>query len=928
MAHRWDNDVEFLGSVPGGGQGNLIIGNAASSNRRTPADVMVPNDTMIIKIEETGRHETTLCTLISSTEMQRTRVLDRWDRTGALTTPIQTLNLQKVDFSAGTLYCAGTLPQPANIVLQPDGTFAYADEVRRTVIFPLIANIQAPISAISNGQVVFAVSGLATGDNLGGLFLYNSAGDAGTINNIDIFAAGTVGSPRAGILVRQRMDIAAAFFRTDLSVYTPIGGSVVRRKVHSLARGVSGAEDAWMGEAVRRGSDAIGAYTEMEVVARDRQTSEVPFARARSYGTADDRYEVLKPLGLPRVAQKSGVRAGTAARVDADERLYYNDVDRGIGEIPLSQGAYRAIVASIADLRLLTPEGFQDGEVVLVTGSAARGDGDMFEVSWSSGSSTADNGVDVFKPDVQTGGAPWTGAGRFLAIAPIRAIKFANGAATPSVAGGAIFTAADTPPAGGITNFTNFRNNKRIKLQPGSADCILVQSNGVLELPERVNFTLRSVANGGTPIFLERENGVISMVGGAGVTLPWVSVVDYGAVGGNASSDTAAFQNAIASGARVVYVPYDSSAYRINAQLTLSANQKLLSLEGATIQKAFNGDLLNMNANNCGIEGLIVTGDGANYTGRGAVIASGSDQFIKDSKIYGMAGYCLEFTANDAGLRFRASNSVFRRDTSVANYDTTAFAVKLPGTDSNGNRYFDNCYTEGGAFIDISGAANTRVLGGNFTTFSMGSTASRSIIVGNRIASLGNTITIDGSDNVFEGNVCAGNIATTSGSQRNFIGQNVYLDGGTVTDAATAVPNDMNRVYDLVATITPTWGADGTSPSLGNGTLTGWVAKSGRVVYVQISLGIGSTTTVGTNDWWFQLPSPYSNWTPAAVFIGNFRILDSGTGFYGGVARFSSADNKIRPYTSDFAANGVRAGTPITWANGDSLELSLVYFCN
>lgn len=547
MAFRIDNDVEFFATVAGGtgGTGNLIIGDAVSVNRRTPSGVMSPGDTMIIKSEEAGQHETTLCTLLSSTEMARTRVIDRWDRTGALNTPIESLNLAKVAFSSGQLICGNTIPQPMNIVLQPDGTFAYGDAIRATVFFDLIEDIQDPLSDISNGQVVMAVSGLVAGDQLGGLFLYDADGDNGTIDNLSIFAPGTVGAPRPGILIRQHLDISAFFFREDLSIYAPTTGSILKQ--HTLAQGVAGAADAWMGSRVARGTNGDGAYTDHELVARDRQASVVPFARSRSFGSGFDKFEVLKPLGLPSAAQKSDIKPGTLARVEtADKKIWYYDADRGIGEIPLIDSAWRAIVGNVAALRALTPDGYRDGERVLVAGSTARGD-DFFEVEWSSGSSTADNNVDVFKPTLHDDGAPWVDAGRFLAVAPIRAIKFADEDATPSVAGSTVFTAADVSPPGGITAFDDFRNNKRIKLQPGAADVVIKQANGALELPGRVDFTLRSIANGGWPVIFEKENGVVSMIaGGVGAVDPTVvvitgSVPDNGALG---AANMAAWQAA------------------------------------------------------------------------------------------------------------------------------------------------------------------------------------------------------------------------------------------------------------------------------------------------------------------------------------------------------------------------------------------------
>lgn len=55
---------------------------------------------------------------------------------------------------------------------------------------------------------------------------------------------------------------------------------------------------------------------------------------------------------------------------------------------------------------------------------------------------------------------------------------------------------------------------------------------------------------------------------------------------------------------------------------------------------------------------------------------------------------------------------------------------------------------------------------------------------------------------------------------------------------------------------TPTWSAQSTAPSLGNGSLIGRYMKIGRTVYVFIRLTVGSTTTFGTGSWSFSLPFP------------------------------------------------------------------------
>ena len=517
MAFRIDNDVEFLGTIAGGngGQGNLIIGQAASVNRRTPADVMNTNDQMIIKIEESGQHETTLCTLISSTEMVRTRVLDRYDRTGALTTPVQSLNLQKVNFSNGTLNCIGSIPQPLNITLQPDGTFAYTDAIRASVFYDLVADIQDPLSNIADNQVVFAVAGLVASDELGGLFLYDAGGDEGTVDDLDIFDAGTVGNPRAGILIRQRIDAAAAFFREDLSIYPPT--TVARQKIFALPYDDAAVANAWMASRVQRGADGNGAYTDFDITARDRQASEVPFLRARSYGSAFDFIDFLKPLGLPSVALLTDLKSGMLSRVAADEKLYYYDPNRGRSEILLSDGGARGRVATAAALRLLTPDGYNDNDYVDVDGYLSSGDGAGFRVYWSSGSTTADDGIDVFKPTAHFNTSSWTEAGRFLRFAPLRNQTFTNSDPAPVAVSGCLWTTAATVPAGGYTNII-IGNNRMIILRVGATASVLKHnangSAGRFDLPQNADYPLTpNMAD----LLLYQENGVVSILASGAV---------------------------------------------------------------------------------------------------------------------------------------------------------------------------------------------------------------------------------------------------------------------------------------------------------------------------------------------------------------------------------------------------------------------------
>lgn len=402
-------------------------------------------------------------------------------------------------------------------VIGPDGRLLNGKAVRDSVIFPDIVTLQAR-DDLADGDIFFTFSSLYTpsggGPSTGagpGLLLQYDIDSAAAPNGVTVFDLSS-GAP--GRLIKASLEIQAEFIRNQWSIYAD-GSGVSRLKSHALARGAAGADAAWQGFKVQRGSDGAGAYTELLSVDNDRHAGlETPFTRLRSYGGADDYFEAVKPLKLPVVAAKANVRAGLLAGVaTSDGRIWYNHPTRGFGEIPLQEGPFRAIATNVADLRNLTPDGYRDGEVVLVAGSTFRGD-ESFEVMWASASAAADNSTDVFKPTLHANGDPWVEPGRFIAVAPIRAIKFANSDATPSVAGSGVFTAPDVAPPAGITAFDEFRNNKRIKLQPGAVDVVIVQANGALELPGRSNFVLRSIANGGSPVIFEKENGVVTMIGG------------------------------------------------------------------------------------------------------------------------------------------------------------------------------------------------------------------------------------------------------------------------------------------------------------------------------------------------------------------------------------------------------------------------------
>ena len=111
---------------------------------------------------------------------------------------------------------------------------------------------------------------------------------------------------------------------------------------------------------------------------------------------------------------------------------------------------------------------------------------------------------------------------------------------------------------------------------------------------------------------------------------------------------------------------------------------------------------------------------------------------------------------------------------------------------------------------------------------------------------------------------------------------------------------------------TPTWTAT-SNPDIGNGTLTGKYTIIGKTCHLNIYLLAGSTTTYGTGEWIFSIPKTASGATES----GTVKILDSGTGWFDLVCKFSNTTTIYIP--------PVTASYPMTWAENDTLWLNITY---
>src|SRR5688572_10628259 len=81
-------------------------------------------------------------------------------------------------------------------------------------------------------------------------------------------------------------------------------------------------------------------------------------------------------------------------------------------------------------------------------------------------------------------------------------------------------------------------------------------------------------------------------------------------------------------------------------------------------------------------------------------------------------------------------------------------------------------------------------------------------------------------------------------------------------------------------TYTPAWTAIGTQPAIGNGTLNGAyrMATEGDLVIARLQFVAGSTSTYGTQQWLFSVPTAAAASANAILqTAGAMYILDSGS---------------------------------------------------
>ncbi|WP_217427671.1 glycosyl hydrolase family 28-related protein, partial [Pseudomonas aeruginosa] len=391
-----------------------------------------------------------------------------------------------------------------------------------------------------------------------------------------------------------------------------------------------------------------------------------------------------------------------------------------------------------------------------------------------------------------------------------------------------------------------------------------------------------------------------------------VVVTNYGATGNGTTDDTAAIQAAIAAAGPYSDVVFPSGTYLITSTLTSLTGQRWLGRggqRGTTIKKGANIDMVVVGTLSTILD-INLEGVGATYTGKGFRIVSGFSQTITRCRAVNMGGNPMWFDVDAGG----GANVTCFEGYPV---DPDAYAgIQIAGDTGAHPRFFRGIWLSGANFALGPGGGNGGSLSEFYIRTFVFDPTSTLFHISNGRCSTPST-TIRGFDHSIDGVAFPGPLTLDSAQGINF-GPSCGINNNFAE-----VNSQYNAVYIQRRTYTPTWTQSTAKPSIGNGTLTGNFVRSGHMCHLQLELIAGSTTTFGdsASAYRFSLPFPgHLSFNQRGFPV---RIYDSSAGadFTGWVSIPAGSSE----FTISFGGQQVRASSPMTWANGDTLQCSFSY---
>lgn len=359
--------------------------------------------------------------------------------------------------------------------------------------------------------------------------------------------------------------------------------------------------------------------------------------------------------------------------------------------------------------------------------------------------------------------------------------------------------------------------------------------------------------------------------------------------------------------------------FRITSALTVTTN--FLTVEwdsnSAIIKKFFNGDMFRINGGEVEFHRCALDGNGATYTGGGIRLLNNAANSFRliNPRIKETASAPLLIEA-DAGSLMKVVGGLLQPYNAAAAGPTHAVAMTAADT-GPANRKIIGVSTGGAPICDATGAETIQVIGCDGSHVTTTGTSKKISLIGNRLQTAGANMALSGTDHCVVGNTIASRIELTPGATNCVVKENVQV-GGDVIDSSG---NTSNKVVFFGSSYTPTWTAETTGPTLGNGTLTGRFDRHDKDVKATGFLEIGSTTTTGTGAYSFAIPLQAA---ASRDFVGSVWLRDSGTNFRVGVVLVTASALTAQMYF-EAAATAMGPTVPITLATGDQLRWEINY---
>ncbi len=126
---------------------------------------------------------------------------------------------------------------------------------------------------------------------------------------------------------------------------------------------------------------------------------------------------------------------------------------------------------------------------------------------------------------------------------------------------------------------------------------------------------------------------------------------------------------------------------------------------------------------------------------------------------------------------------------------------------------------------------------------------------------------------------------------------------------------------------TPTWKATTTNPAIGNGAMAGAYKMIGKTVFLQITMVMGSTTTFGSGQWQFDLPSTPGTPVRKTTFAAFAIDSSAGLRWPGTCEVLANTNTGISRIVTGAGGTGtaITSAVPFTWTTSDELMISGTY---